>query len=188
MNLGKVSIYELSEKNQLSRVVRAKSAHYVDGQWQLKEIKQTVFKNGQIESKTIESEMWTKLLNPDLFNVVSVEPDNMSAVDLFKYSTYLKSNDLDSSHYELAFWIKVFTPISSLVMLLIALPFIFGSQRSSGAGNRMLVGLLMGIGFYLLNRTVNHIGQVYHIYPFVSASAPVLVVAMVSFYALRKVK
>jgi len=188
MNLGKVSVYELSKENQLSRVVHAKSAHYVDGQWLLKEIRQTDFKNNQIESKKIESEVWKKLLNPDLFNVVSVEPDNMSAVDLFKYSNYLKSNELDSSHYELAFWIKVFTPISSLVMLLIALPFIFGSQRSSGAGNRMLVGLLLGIGFYLLNRTVNHLGQVYHIYPFVSASAPVLVVAMVSFYALRKVR
>jgi len=188
MNLGKVSVYELSKENQLSRVVHAKSAHYVDGQWQLKEIRQTEFKNNQIESKKIESEVWKKLLNPDLFNVVSVEPDNMSALDLFKYSNYLKSNELDSSHYELAFWIKVFTPISSLVMLLIALPFIFGSQRSSGTGNRMLVGLLLGIGFYLLNRTVNHLGQVYHIYPFVSASAPVLVVAMVSFYALRKVK
>ena len=146
------------------------------------------FSHDQVESKKIESEVWQKLLNPDLFNVVSVEPDNMSAIDLFKYSRYLKNNDLDSSHYELAFWIKVFTPISSLVMLLIALPFIFGSQRSSGAGNRMLMGLLLGIGFYLLNRMVNHLGQVNHVYPFVSASAPILFAAMISFYALRKVK
>jgi len=82
----------------------------------------------------------------------------------------------------------VLTPVSSLVMLLIALPFVFGSQRTGGAGNRMLAGLLLGIGFYLLNRTVNHLGQVYHIYPFVSASAPLLVIAAASVYALRRVK
>jgi len=188
MNLGKVNIYELSENNQLKRITHAKSAQYLNGQWQLNEIQQTEFNNDYIESRKIDSEIWQKLLNPDLFNVVSVEPGNMSAIDLFKYSNYLRSNDLDSSPYELAFWIKVFTPISSLVMLLIALPFIFGSQRSSGAGNRMLVGLLLGIGFYLLNRTVNHLGQVYHVYPFISASAPVIAFAIASFYALRRVK
>lgn len=188
MNLGKVNIYEFSKNNHLKRVTHAESARYIDGMWQLDNVKQTEFNKNHVESRNIESETWQKLLNPDLFNVVSVKPDNMSAYDLFQYSDYLKNNELDSSNYELAFWIKVFTPVSSLVMLLIALPFIFGSQRSSGAGNRMLVGLLLGIGFYLLNRTVNHLGQVYHIYPFISASAPVLMVAMASFYALRKVK
>lgn len=188
MNLGKVNIYELSKDNQLKRVTRAKSAQYINGQWKLDDIQQTVFSDDGVQSRSIESEIWPTLLNPDLFNVVSIEPDNMSAIDLFKYSNYLKSNDLDASHYELAFWIKIFTPISSLVMLLIAMPFIFGSQRSSGAGNRMLAGLLLGIGFYLLNRTANHIGQVYHIYPFISASAPMILVAIASFYSLRRVK
>ncbi len=188
MNLGEVKIYELHRNNQLKRVTYAKSAQYVRGQWRLDGIQQTEFNDNDVVSRKIDSQIWNRLLNPDLFNVVSVEPDNMSATDLFKYSRYLKRNALDSSQYELAFWIKVFTPISSLVMLLIAMPFIFGSQRSSGAGNRMLVGLLLGIGFYLLNRTVNHLGQVYHVYPFISASAPVIFVAMLSFYALRKVK
>jgi lipopolysaccharide export system permease protein len=188
MNLGKVSIYELSKNNLLKRVTHAKSAHYIEGKWRLNNLQQTEFSDNQVKSRKIKSQVWDKLLNPSLFNVVSIKPDNMSAYDLYKYSGYLKTNDLDSSHYELAFWIKVFTPVSSLVMLLIALPFIFGSQRSSGAGNRMLAGLLLGIGFYLLNRTINHLGQVYHVYPFISASAPIIAVAMVSFYALRKVK
>jgi len=188
MNLGKVNIYELSKNNQLKRVTRAETAQYKDGLWKLENIRQTEFTDNGVEGRSIKSEMWQTLLNPDLFNVVSVEPDNMSAMDLYKYSDYLKNNDLDASHYELAFWIKIFTPLSSLVMLLIALPFIFGSQRSSGAGNRMLVGLLLGIGFYLLNRTVNHLGQVYHIYPLISASAPMILVAIASFYSLRRVK
>ncbi len=188
MNLGQVNIYEFSESNQLKRVTHAKSAKYVDDKWRLENVKQTEFSNGKVESRTRSSEIWQKLLNPDLFNVVSIKPENMSALDLYHYSQYLQDNDLESSHYKLAFWIKVFTPVSSLVMLLIALPFVFGSQRAGGAGNRMLLGLLMGIGFYLLNRTMNHLGQVYQLYPFVSASVPVLIVAILSFLSLRKVK
>ncbi len=186
--LGNVKIYELSKDNKLIRMTHVKSAKYIAGQWQLSQLKQTEFSSDHIESRKKSSEVWLKLINPDLFSVISLSPDNMSAVDLYKYNEYLKANNLDSSHYELAFWIKIFTPISSLVMLLIALPFIFGSQRSSGAGNRMLIGLLLGIGFYLLNRMVNHLGQVYHVQPFISASAPIILAALASFYALRKVK
>ncbi len=188
MNLGKVNVYELADNNKLKSVTHAESAQHKDNRWTLNNVQRTDFSNNHVESFKVESEVWQKLLNPDLFKVVSVEPDNMSALDLYQYSRYLRDNALDSSSYELAFWIKIFTPISSLVMLLIALPFIFGSQRSSGAGNRMLVGLLLGIGFYLLNRTVNHLGQVYQISPFISASAPMIFVAMASFYALRKVE
>lgn len=188
LNLGQVSIYEFTQDNQLSRITRASSARYRHEEWLLDNVHQTEFNQGETVNRILPQEKWQTLLNPELFDVVSVQPDNMSALDLYKYSQYLKENDLESSHYQLAFWIKIFTPVSSLVMLLIALPFVFGSQRSTGAGNRMLAGLLLGIGFYLLNRTMNHIGQVYHIYPFVSASAPVFAVAIASLFAIRRVK
>lgn len=188
MNLGKVKVYEFDKANELQQIIHARSARYTGEKWQLENVLKTDFRDEQIKSSTIQFITWNKLLNPDLFSVVSVKPENMSAIDLYQYSDYLKDNDLESSHYDLAFWIKVFTPLSSLVMLLIALPFVFGSQRSAGTGNRVLFGLLLGIGFFLLNRTINHLGQVYHFYPFISASAPVIMVALASFYALRRVK
>ncbi len=187
MNLGQVNVYELDGLQQLKRVTRAESAYYRDGVWYLQNIRQTEFNNGKVESRQLQQEEWQTLFNPELFNVISVKPENMSAIDLLKYSDYLQKNDLASSHYQLAFWIKVFTPLSSLVMLLIALPFVFGSQRSAGAGSRMLIGLLLGIGFFLVNRTMNHLGQVYEIHPFLSASVPVIMVAMASLFAIRRI-
>jgi len=188
MNLGKVKVYEFDASNELQLVTHARSARYTGKKWQLENVLQTDFRGERITSNHAGFVLWDKLLNPDLFDVVSVYPENMSAIDLYQYSNYLKDNDLESSNYDLAFWIKIFTPLSSLVMLLIALPFVFGSQRSAGTGNRVLFGLLLGIGFFLLNRTMNHLGQVYHFYPFFSASAPVIMVALASFYALRRVK
>lgn len=188
MNLGKIDIYELNDANEAVLITHARSARYMGDKWQLENVLQTDFREEQIKSSKTAFVVWDRLLNPDLFEVVSVEPENMSAIDLYQYSNYLQDNDLESSHYALAFWIKVFTPLSSLVMLLIALPFVFGSQRAAGAGNRVLFGLLLGIGFFLLNRIMNHLGQVYNFYPFISASAPVILVALISFFALRRVK
>ena len=127
-------------------------------------------------------------MNPDLFNVVTVKPGNMSALDLYRYSEYLQNNELDASHYLVAFWIKVITPVSSLVMLLIAMPFVFGSQRSGGAGQRVLVGLLLGIGFFMANRIMNHLGQVYGMPPFMSAALPVILVAIAGTLAIKRVR
>ncbi len=188
LNLGQVKVYEFDEIHQLKQITQARSAHFTQDKWQLEQVTRTDFSGTQVVSEQARFETWDSLLNPDLFDVVSVKPENMSAYDLLLYSQYLNDNELESSHYLLAFWIKIFTPLSTLVMLLIALPFVFSSQRSAGAGNRVLFGLLLGIGFFLLNRTMNHLGQVYNVNPFISAAAPVLIVAMASFYALRKVK
>jgi lipopolysaccharide export system permease protein len=185
--LGDLSIYELNESRQLVRVTHAASARYKDDTWQLRNIRRSSIEGDQVQKQVLTSETWPSLFNPDLFNVVGIKPANMSAVDLYRYSDYLQDNELDSSHYRLAFWIKVLTPVSSMVMLLIALPFIFGSQRSGQSGGRIMIGLLLGIGFFLLNRTMNHIGQVYGLDPLFSAALPVVVVAVAGALALRRV-
>ncbi len=185
--LGNLKIYQLDKNNQLKQIVHANAARYVNGSWQLKRVQRSIFSDGKVSSESLKTLDWPELLNPELFTVVSVKPATMSAIDLYLYSKYLQDNQLDASHYQLAFWIKVMTPISSLVMLLIALPFIFSSQRSGGSGFRILVGLLLGIGFFMLNRTINHLGQIYGVYPFFSAAIPVMLVAIAGLLAIRRV-
>lgn len=185
--LGDLKIYQLDQNNQLKQIVHARTANYKNGSWQLKRVRRSTFSEGKVSSESLNTLDWPELLNPELFTVVSVKPATMSAIDLYLYSEYLENNQLDASHYQLAFWIKVMTPISSLVMMLIALPFLFGSQRSGGSGFRILVGLLLGIGFFMLNRTINHLGQIYGVYPFFSAAIPVMLVAIAGFLAIRRV-
>ncbi|MCW9056138.1 MAG: LPS export ABC transporter permease LptG [Gammaproteobacteria bacterium] len=187
MQLGNLEIYQLNEQKKVEQIYHVKSARYRADKWQLKNIDYSEIGDTGVSSSYIAALEWTELFNPDLFNVVSVKPDNMSAVDLYKYSNYLADNQLDDSSYRLAFWIKVITPLSTLVMLIIALPFVFSSQRSGAAGGRVLVGLLLGIGFFLLNRTVNHMGQVYGLHPLMSAAFPVVMVAVLGLYSLKRI-
>jgi len=185
--MGNLEIYELDKNQQLVRETYAKSASYQNNSWQLKQVKQSSLLTDHVKTAEYKNLQWDNLLNPDIFNVVSVQPQNMSAMDLYRYSRYLQNNELDASHFKLAFWIKIMTPVSSLVMLLIALPFVFGSQRSGGAGQRMMVGLLLGIGFFMLNSTLNHVGQIYGFPPFISAVSPMILASFAGIYALRRV-
>ncbi len=185
--LENLKIYELDENKKLKRTTHANSAQFINNTWKLRDIQRSSITPAGVVSDSLAILEWPGLLNPDLFNVLSILPGNMSAIDLYHYSNYLQDNKLDASQYRLAFWIKVITPLTSLVMLLIALPFVFGSQRSGGSGNRVLVGLLLGIGFFMLNRTMNHLGQVYGIHPLLSATLPVVLVAIAGMMAIRRV-
>lgn len=183
-----IEIYELDDTKQLKSITRAQSGIYKNKQWILKNIKRSLFVGDEIHTITKPTETWAHLFNPDLFDVVSVKPGDMSAIDLYKYSSYLENNQLDASHYRLAFWLKIITPLSTLVMLLIALPFVFGSLRSGSAGQRLMIGILIGVGYFIIGQIMNHIGQVYGLHPLLSAILPIMIVLAYGLHAMKKIR
>ena len=68
----------------------------------------------------------------------------------------------------------------------VAVPLVFGSLRSSGTGQRIFIGILLGFGFYLLTRMAGQMGQVYELNPVLASFAPGLVVFAIGFYMLRR--
>ncbi|MEE8429578.1 MAG: LptF/LptG family permease, partial [Gammaproteobacteria bacterium] len=117
---------------------------------------------------------WETLLSPDLLRVLVIDPRYHSIRDLARYIDYLDKNELEAGHYRLAFWANIAAPVNSLVMLLLSVPVVFGSLRSAGTGQRLLVGTLVGLSYYLLTRTIGQLSQVYDISPVVGVFAPLL--------------
>jgi lipopolysaccharide export system permease protein len=77
----------------------------------------------------------------------------------------------------LAFWHRILQPLATLVMMLLAVPFAFGQLRSTTRSLRLLVGILLGFGFYILNEFFGPISIVYQFPPVLAASLPMLVFA-----------
>ena len=59
-----------------------------------------------------------------------------------------------------------------MAMMFFAVPFVFGSLRNSGAGLRLMIGVLIGVGFYVINEVTANFGQLYGWPPVLAASAP----------------
>jgi lipopolysaccharide export system permease protein len=188
LRLLDLRIYELDDARRLARMHQVASARYERNAWILSDIQRSHITEEGVQSEHVTEERWPRLLAPELFTVLAVEPRQMSAVTLAHYVDYLRDNRLDSAQYELAFWLRFSTPLSSLVMLLLAIPFVFGSLRTGSAGQRLFIGLLIGVGFHLLNRTLNHMGIVYGLPPLLSASLPLLIFFGIALLALRRVK
>ena len=59
---------------------------------------------------------------------------------------YLINNNLDANIQKKIYWEKIFKPLSTVIMLFLAMPFIFGKHRSSNLSKRLVLGLFIGIG------------------------------------------
>ena len=76
---------------------------------------------------------------------------------------------------ELIFWQRLFQPANTLLMMLLAIPCIFGPLRSSTMGAKLVAGIALGFGFYILNQMFGFVSQVYQIPPIMGATIPMLI-------------
>jgi len=186
--LRQISVYELNENHQLDSIIYAEKARYQDDEWVLDNIKRSEISSAGVNTLFQKQLIMKRLILLELFTVLELESQDMSAAELFTYSQYLQENNLDSGEYLLSFWIKVFTPFTCLAMLLIAMPIVFAaSPRSGGAGQRIMLALLIGVIYFVVNRSINHLGLALDVAPLLSASIPLFLVVIVSFYFMRRV-
>ncbi|QKT04543.1 LPS export ABC transporter permease LptG [Ectothiorhodospiraceae bacterium 2226] len=190
-----VSLYELDAERRLRRTTTALSAEYRDAQWLLRDVRRTHFSYPGADQAGLATQVerlpsmpWRSLLTPELVQVVSVSPEMLAIWDLHSYVNYLRANELDAGRYELALWTKVAAPIATGVMVLLAVPFVFGSMRAVGVGQRILVGTLLGIGFYLFNQLVGRAGLVWGISPALAATLPTLLMLALAVWLVRRVR
>lgn len=189
MQLRDISVYELDDDRLLKKVTHVRRAYFENDRWVLNGVKHSIISSDGVSTSKSSQEFWPVLLRTELFDVLRLDPADMSALDLMKYGDYLQENELDAVPYHLAFWIKVFTPITCLVMLLIAVPLVLNATpRSGGMGQRVLIGMLLGILFYVFNRAVNHLGVVYGLPPILSASTPLMIVIFVTVLLIRRIR
>ena len=72
-------------------------------------------------------------------------------------------------------------------MLLLAVPFVFGSLRSVSIGQRVFLGVIVGVSFHLMNRLFSYTALVYDINPLLAVSLPGAFFLVVAVWILKRV-
>ncbi|WP_032097332.1 MULTISPECIES: LPS export ABC transporter permease LptG [unclassified Alteromonas] len=184
--LKDIRIYTFNPDLSLQSISYANSGTFDDDGWWLNNVDVTSFTEQQITSESFERKRWNSTLTPDKLGIVAVKPEALSITGLVDYVNYLKSNDQDPARYELALWRKILQPVSVGVMLLMALSFIFGPLRSVTMGARVIMGVLTGFGFFILNEVFGPVSLVYQLPPFLGAILPSLLFAAIAGIMLRR--
>ena len=181
-----VRIYRFDGQTLVS-TMHARSAHYDDGGWQLYQAAETRLGADGTEVREYRRVHWQTSLSPALIGLFVVTPESLTMRGLHDYVGYLRANDLDSTDYEVALWRKIVTPVSSLLMVFLAVPFVLGPLRSAGAGQRIVAGVLVGMTWYMANTLLVGSGQVWGMHPGLAAGIPAALLALVAWVGMRRV-
>ncbi|MES9941406.1 MAG: LPS export ABC transporter permease LptG [Candidatus Thiodiazotropha sp. 6PLUC2] len=185
--LADLSLYEYDDQAQLQRAVYAERASYELDGWVLQGVSMSTFSEKRVEISQQETLAWQTQLEPSSLDVLTVKPHMLAAWDLWRYIDYLRNNGQASVSYEVAFWGKLAAPLVTLVMLFLSIPFVFGSLRSAGVGQRIFVGAMLGIIFYLLNRAFSYMAVVYSMDALFAAAFPLLLFLALAAWMFRRI-
>jgi lipopolysaccharide export system permease protein len=188
-SLADISIYELDDQRHLRYSTHADKAVFQGNQqWKLEQIKQSDVSLQQMTASSQSEQLWQSTVAPDLLEIVVVNPNNLSMYDLAMYVDFLKDNQQKSQEFELAFWGRVVNPLVVFVMLLVSAPFVIGVKRGVNVGARMMIGVVIGMGFNIFDKIVGHLGLIYELNPPFVAIAPSLTVLALALFALNRVQ
>lgn len=203
-----VTLYQLQD-NQLQQRFYADKATYDDASklWKLSNVvQQSLTFNGlnaaelglvtdltlppklSLESQRSTDKLISLPITPTLLHTLQVETRYMGITDLYDYIGFLDTNALDAEPFKLAFWRKLATPLVILGMIALVFPLIFGSQRQVSMGQRIFVGIMVGMSFHLLNQIFGNLTVVYQLPTLMGAMLPSLVFLSIAFWMLRRVR
>lgn len=172
---GGVYLYRFAGPQKLAEVARADRATVMpDGShWQLQRYAATQFGDEQVTSSEARLRTLDARVDPNFLGLAANNsPGQLPSMDLFRMIRHLRINGLNTDSYEFAFWSRLARTCAIVIVALLAVPFVFGPLRSSGSGARLLIGVLLGVGFFLLQRTVESGAIVFDLNPVALAWLP----------------
>ncbi len=186
---GGVYLFRFSDDQHLESIARADNSGITDDErWLLENFRETRFSSEGVQTTSSSMTVETLDIDSGVLGVSLVKPVSLSARGLVSYVNYLRRNDLSTIRYEMELWSRIATTTTVALMPVLALAFVFGSLRSAGAGSRLMIGVMIGLGYFLASETLTNSGQVFNLNPAIICWIPTLALLGVTIVALARVR
>lgn len=186
-SLLRVNIYEVAPDFQMRQHVYAERARYQEGRWYLEQVQASRIDRRQIETQREEKRVWGAGLTPQVVSLFTVRPEALSIGQLYGYIAHLQRNNLDAARYVLAMYQKLLMPLATALMIVLAAPFVFRPARSGGMAQRVFLGIVFGLAFVVVHRTLGHLAVIYGVPPLFAAVAPLILFLGIAYGLVRRV-
>jgi lipopolysaccharide export system permease protein len=188
-SFGGVSLFELDGPTRLRSIQRADRISVADPQhWRMHGVATTRFGDDRVDSAIADEVTIQSTINPDFLALAATDPDLLTLRGVASYIDHLKRNNLDTSFYEIGYWSRIARMFAVVIVTLLALPFVFGPLRTTGAGTRTVIGAMLGIVFFLITRTVENGGQLFGLNPALVGWLPTATVGFLTFVAISRTR
>ena len=186
-SLADVEIYQFDSDGTLQRMLQTPTAELLqDNTWLLYEVRDTTMTDSSSNTQLENTLFWEALLNEQQTRTLITPVSSLAPIDLWRSIARLEKNNMNSESQRVVFWTQVSIPLGILGMALLALPFLVGSTRSVSVGQRIALGGLIGITYYLVQQISGHLAGIMHWNVVLTVLAPSLLVLLIAVLLLRR--
>lgn len=186
VDLWDVWRYEFGQDARLQEVVRAERASFRGNRFELTKVSRDRLADAAVGSEQFSSIEIPTLLDTGLIESHTVRPNQQATHELYETMRYAKVNRLDGQAFESAFWYRVFYPLIALALAFVATPFAFANVRSGGLGQRLLLGIALGVSFFFAHRTLINFAETERAGLVLVNIGPPIVLILFTIWALRR--
>lgn len=181
-----VNRYSFNDQRKLIAASHTEQAIYQGGFWQEEGVSITHLDENSTRIEKLASRRWDTDLTPELLNIIVLDANDLSIRNLHYYINYLHSQNIKSDDYSLSFWQKMLAPLATASLVLIAISFIFGPLRSVTTGQRIFMGVILGVVFEIVQRLLGPSSLVFGFSPLFAVLLPIALCVCLGLYLLRR--
>jgi lipopolysaccharide export system permease protein len=186
---GGVYVFNFDQQHRLRSVGRASSASIdTSNVWRLENYRESRFEEDRVVPSGPSTTQMRSRLSPEFLGLAVLDPQSLPGMGLLSYIRHLKENGLDARAYETAFWARIARTVAVAIIVVLAVPFAFGPMRSTGTGARTVVGIMIGVVFFLMAKMLESGGAVFQLPPVVIAWLPTALLALITAVAVKRVR
>lgn len=187
--LHNVYQFRFDDAHQLILARKINYVVLVKNQWYAEQVKETTIQNNQTQTREIYKMPWDISIDPRVLTLGTNEPDEMSLREIKQFlRIQQRSHQQTTLNFKLAYWQRLIQPLTTVVMMVLAIPFVFGPLRSSTMGSKLLTGAVVGFSFHILNRFFGPVSQVLQWPALVAAVGPTFLFALLGIYFMQRVR
>jgi lipopolysaccharide export system permease protein len=183
-----IEVFQLGPQGKVVSITRIGHAIPVAQGWELQQVEKSIIGDNSVDTVSHDRLIYDGKLSPQLLGVLMIEPQQMSSADLYAYLNFLDENKLGAKVEQLIFWQKIFSPLVIVIMCLLAFPFVLGAQRQGNTGQRLMIGILLGLAFVVVDRLVTQLAVNYGVNAVLAALIPGLIFLAVAIYLLIRLQ
>ncbi len=169
----------------LKTMTKASFASFEGGRWVLHDVEVARITPVQIQVSHTATQPWNIDLLPSTLRSFTHPTRTMTLLTLWRNYQSLQTGALNMNRFALAFWQRLSYPWVGLVMILLAVPFVTRNPRGGGLAARVMVGLVLGLGFHFLTEMSGYISVSGGIPPIVATIFPIVLFAFFAFLLHR---
>lgn len=186
---GGMYIFDLAADNRIAAIGHADHAVGLGSKsWQLQGYAESRFTDRSVTSLQSSTRTLQTAAGANLLQLAVADPTELALHTLYEAIRSLRANDLDAQQYVFAFWSRTARLAGILVALIFALPFGFGTLRSTSLSARTTLGLALGLVYFFLQRLVESGTVVFNLNPLLLAWLPTSLLAAAALLLLWRAR